>query len=81
LPRDGKGHIYPCENLRIRPEQHDLKPGDVFCERHHGQHYHVESLRPRGSWNNEKHKTKIRPPDYEPGKGTGFLPGEEFPEK
>jgi hypothetical protein len=67
------------DNLRIRPEQHPLKLGEIFCERHHGQHYHVEMKKPGGNWNNDKHKTKILPPGYEPGKGKGFLPGESFP--
>ena len=80
LPRDAKGHIHPNELTRIRPESHDLLPGETFNARHHGQHYHVETRNdPSKSWNNKKNVTKSLPPNYTPGGGTGFLPGETFP--
>ncbi|MDF2549696.1 MAG: hemolysin [Chlamydiales bacterium] len=79
LPRDQKGHIYPSDNLRIRPEKHPMQPGETYNPRHHGQHYHVETRKgPSGSWKNDN-KVIIKPKDYEPGQGTGFLPGEDFP--
>lgn len=43
LPRDAKERIYPSSKVRIRPQQHSLKPGETYAPRHHGQHYHVES--------------------------------------
>jgi len=43
LPRDAKGHIYPSNNLRIRPEKHSLNLGEIYSPRHHGQHYHIET--------------------------------------
>ena len=77
---NGNRVIQPSENLRIRAEQHPLKPGETFNARHHGQHYHVETrVDPNKSWNNKKNVTKVKPPGYQPGDGTGFLPGEEFP--
>ncbi|MCB1875943.1 MAG: hypothetical protein KDH88_08215, partial [Chromatiales bacterium] len=80
LPRDAKGRIYPNSYTRIRPEQHPIKPGETYAPRHHGQHYHVETrIDPAKSWNNKKNVTKIKPPNYQPGYGTGFLPGEKFP--
>lgn len=80
LPRDAKGRIYPSDKIRIRPEQHDLKPGEKYAPRHHGQHYHVETRAdPNKSWNNKNNVTKIKPDNYQPGHGTGFLPGEKFP--
>lgn len=80
LPRDAKGRIYPNSHTRIRPEQHAIKPGKTYAPRHHGQHYHVETrLDPAKSWNNKKNVTKIKPSNYQPGHGTGFLPGEKFP--
>ncbi len=80
LPRDAKGRIYPSDKIRIRPEKHDLKPGETYAPRHHGQHYHVETrLDPSKSWNNKKNVIKIKPDGYKPGDGTGFLPGEGFP--
>jgi hypothetical protein len=79
LPRNAKGHIFPNELTRIRPEMHPLKPGETFSPRHHGQHYHVETRpTPNISWNNQA-VTKLHPPGYVPGEGTGFLPGEPFP--
>ncbi len=80
IPRNAKGHIQPSEYLRIRPEQHAIKPGETFSPRHHGQHYHVEiRIDPSKSWNNAKNVKKVKPPGYLPGEGTGFLPGEPFP--
>lgn len=65
---------------KIRPEQHLLKPGDTYNIRHHGQHYHIEIRRdPTVSWNNNNNIIKIKPENYYPGSGTGFLPGELFP--
>lgn len=79
LPRDAKGRIYPSDRIRIRPESHSPKPGEVYSPRHHGQHYHVET-RPNAQtgWGNKSVK-KIKPPGYKPGDGTGFRPGEPFP--
>jgi RHS repeat-associated protein len=80
LPRDVKGRIYPSDYIRIRPEQHPLKPGETYSPRHHGQHYHVEQRTDAGkSWNNSKNVNKVKPKNYKKGEGTGFLPGEEFP--
>lgn len=79
LPRDSKGRIYTSDNLRIRPEKHPFEPGDVFNQRHHGQHYHVETRRnPNIGWRNENTKI-LKPQGYKPGSGTGFLPDEFFP--
>jgi RHS repeat-associated protein len=80
MPRTPKGHIEPNPHTRIRPEKHPLKPGETYAPRHHGQHYHVETrVNPSKSWNNPNNVTKIKPPGYVPGEGTGFLPGEKFP--
>lgn len=80
LPRDAKGRIYPSDYIRIRPEQHALKPGETYSPRHHGQHYHVDKrLDPAKSWNNKGNTTKVKPNGYKKGDGTGFLPGENFP--
>ncbi|MGA8165135.1 MAG: hypothetical protein WB791_08955, partial [Waddliaceae bacterium] len=80
LPRDVKGWIYPSKNIRIRPERHLLKPGEMYNPRHHGQHYHIDIRRdPKVSWNNRNNIIKLKPEDYFPGSGTGFLPGEQFP--
>ncbi len=80
LPRDAKGRIYTSDRVRIRPEQHSLKPGETYAPRHHGQHYHVETRAdPSKSWNNKNNVTKIKPDNYQVGHGTGFLPGEKFP--
>jgi RHS repeat-associated protein len=74
--------IQPSETIRIRAEQHALKPGETFSPRHHGQHYHVEiRLDPSKSWNNSANVVKVKPPGYVPGQGTGFLPGEKIPGK
>lgn len=80
LARDAKGHIYPATNLRIRPEQHMMEPGEIFNPRHHGFHYHVETMRnPASGWNITKNVKKFKPEGYTTGSGTGFLPGECFP--
>ncbi len=80
LPRDSKGRIYTSDRLRIKPEQHLLKEGESFCPRHHGQHYHLEArIDPLMSWNKKNNTYYLKPPNYEPGHGTGFLPGELFP--
>lgn len=75
----------PNADTRIRFESHPegLKPGSPgFNPRHHGEHYHVE-MKPSGmSWNQAQKKgliTKAKPLNYQPGTGTGFLPGEPFP--
>ncbi len=38
-----KGYIQTADNIRIRPEKHEIDPEKSFNPRHHGQHYHVES--------------------------------------
>ncbi len=73
----------PDPLTRIRMESHPggLSPGDPgFNPRHHDTHYHVEH-RPTDTtgWNNPA-VTKDHPPGYTPGSGTGFLPGERFPQ-
>ncbi|MCR4539727.1 DUF6531 domain-containing protein [Pseudomonas sp. 18.1.10] len=71
----------PNSDTRIRFESH---PGDIgpYAPRHHGEHYHIE-LKPNNlSWNQaEKQKLllKVKPENYDPGHGTGFLPGERHP--
>jgi RHS repeat-associated protein len=71
----------PNSDTRIRFESH---PGDKgpYIPRHHAEHYHIE-LKPNNlSWNQaEKQKLlmKVKPENYEPGHGTGFLPGERHP--
>ncbi len=68
LARDAKGRIYPSDKIRIRPEQHPLKPGETYAPRHHGQHYHVEIRKDvTKSWNNKKNGIKVKPKDYKPG--------------
>jgi RHS repeat-associated protein len=80
LPRDANGRILTSNRVRIRPESHPIASGDVYNPRHHGQHYHVEyRLDPKISWKNRSNVVKVKPKGYKPGKGTGFLPGEEFP--
>ncbi len=70
----------PSDKVRIRPEQHPLKPGETYAPRHHGQHYHVETRKNvNKSWNNKKNVTKVKPDNYVQGEGTGFLPGENYP--
>ena len=73
LPRDRRGRIYASDNLRIRPEQHKQKLGEIFNPRHHNQHYHVETkIDPLKSWNDKHNVYKLKPSNYEPGHGTGF---------
>ena len=80
IPRTPKGHIEIDPRTRIRIEQHPLEPGETYSPRHHGQHYHVETRAdPTKSWNNKNNVTKLLPPGYTPGSGTGFLPGEVIP--
>ncbi len=80
LEQDGKGRIQTADNLRIRPEKHDMEPGDKYNPRHHEQHYHVESRRDpsKVSWK-INNKDILKTKGYEPKTGTGFLPGETFP--
>ncbi|WP_256344098.1 RHS repeat domain-containing protein, partial [Pseudomonas costantinii] len=71
----------PNSDTRIRFESH---PGDKgpHVPRHHGEHYHIELKPNKLSWNQaEKQKLlmKVKPENYEPGHGTGFLPGERHP--
>jgi hypothetical protein len=57
-----------------------MKPGETNAPRHHDQHYHVEiRIDPTRGWNNPNNVQKVLPPNYQPGHGTGFLPGETFP--
>jgi hypothetical protein len=77
---NGNQVIYPSEKVRIRAETHPMKPGETHAPRHHDQHYHVEiRIDPTRSWNNPINVQKVLPPNYQPGHGTGFLPGETFP--
>ena len=78
--RDKKGYIYACDKIRIKPEQHLLKHGEIYNSRHHGQHYHIEIRTDVSkSWNNEKYTYYLQPSNYQKGTGTGFIPGETFP--
>ena len=80
LPRNPKGQIFPNSNTRIRPEQHPMLPGETYTPRHHDLHYHIEVRNdPTKSFNNANNTTKIKPPGYVKGDGTGFLPDEPFP--
>ena len=73
--------IYLSDHVRIRAEQHPLLPGETYNPRHHGVHYHVECRNDTSrSWNNNNNVNKVHPNGYTPGAGTGFLPGETFPE-
>ncbi|WLH81954.1 DUF6531 domain-containing protein [Pseudomonas sp. FP2335] len=71
----------PNSDTRIRFESH---PGDKgpYAPRHHGEHYHIV-LKPNNlSWKQaEKQKLllKVKPENYDPEHGTGFLPGERHP--
>lgn len=71
----------PNADTRIRYESHPGDPGP-FNARHHGEHYHIE-LKPSGlSWGQAKRQgliSKAKPDNYQPGHGTGFLPGEKHP--
>ena len=87
LTPDGTQRVIwePNSNTRIRFESHPegLRAGDAgFNPRHHGEHYHVE-LKPDGvSWNQANKQgliTKVKPENYSPGMGTGFLHNEKFP--
>ena len=73
----------PNSSTRIRYESH---PGDegIFNPRHHGEHYHIEVKPDNLTWNQAKRQNaiqKIKPEDYKPGHGTGFLPNERHPGK
>ena len=75
----------PNSNTRIRFESHPhgLSPADPgFNPRHHGEHFHVE-IKPDGiSWNKANKQNlvmKVKPENYTPGSGTGFVAGEKFP--
>ena len=73
--------IQTSDNIRIRAEQHPLLPGETYNPRHHGVHYHVEyKVDPTKSWNNKNNVKKWYPEGYTPGAGSGFIPGELFPE-
>ncbi|MDU3398356.1 MAG: RHS repeat-associated core domain-containing protein, partial [Clostridiales bacterium] len=73
--------IQTSDNIRIRAEQHPLLPGETYNPRHHGVHYHVEyKVDPTKSWNNKNNVKKWYPEGYTPGAGSGFIPGETFPE-
>ncbi|MEA2245035.1 MAG: hypothetical protein QOD24_4591, partial [Solirubrobacteraceae bacterium] len=71
----------PTRRITMESHPEGLGPGDPgFNPRHHGTHYHVqERPTPTTGWNNPA-VTKLHPPGYTPGSGTGFLPGERFPE-
>ncbi|MCP4537140.1 MAG: hypothetical protein GY832_08325, partial [Chloroflexi bacterium] len=71
----------PNKNTRIRYESH---PGDSgpFVPRHHGEHYHIEIKPDNLTWNQAKKQgmiVKVKPENYQPGHGTGFLPDETHP--
>lgn len=73
--------IYTSDKVRIRAEQHPLLDGEVYNPRHHGVHYHVEyRIDTSKSWNNKGNVGKYHPQGYTKGDGTGFIPGEYFPE-
>ncbi len=87
VDRNGGGFLRyrwePNARTRITFESHPepgVLPGtEGFTPRHHGEHFHVQ-IRPDASvgWNNRR-VIKIEPPEYEPGSGRAFLPGETFP--
>lgn len=71
----------PNQNTRIRYESHPGDPGS-FAPRHHGEHYHIEIKPGNLSWNQAKKQNaimKVKPENYQPGHGTGFLPKEAHP--
>nr|WP_288453783.1 DUF637 domain-containing protein [uncultured Pseudomonas sp.] len=71
----------PNSNTRIRYESHPGDPG-VFNDRHHGEHYHVETKPANLTWGQAKRQgaiQKVKPDNYQPGHGTGFLPNEPHP--
>lgn len=73
--------IQTSDNIRMRAEQHPLLPGETYNPRNHGVHYHVEyKVDPTKSWNNKNNIKKWHPEGYTPGAGSGFIPGEPFPE-
>ncbi|MCY7008659.1 hypothetical protein OCK72_08405 [Fusobacterium simiae] len=73
--------IQTSDGIRIRAEQHPLLSGEVYNPRHHGVHYHIEyKVDLTKSWNNKKNILKLYPDGYINGSGSGFLPGEAFPE-
>ena len=73
--------IQTSDNIRMRAEQHPLLPSETYNPRHHGVHYHVEyKVDPTKSWNNKNNVKKWYPEGYTPGAGSGFIPGEPFPE-
>lgn len=74
---------FPNDRTRITMESHpeNLTFGDPgWNPRHHGEHYHVH-IRPNATtgWNNPA-VIKVPPNGYTPGSGTGFVPGEAFPQ-
>ncbi|MEA2497135.1 MAG: hypothetical protein QOJ29_5046, partial [Thermoleophilaceae bacterium] len=76
-----KWETSPTRRITMESHPEGLGPGDPgFNPRHHGTHYHVQDRpTPTTGWNNPA-VTKAHPPGYTPGSGTGFLPGERFPE-
>jgi hypothetical protein len=79
IRKQTKSDFILADNLRIRPEKHAFMPGDTLNPRHHGQHYHIEHrINPQKPWS-KKNIEKEKPPGYQEGSGTGFLPGEKFP--
>lgn len=72
--------IYTSDSVRIRAEQYPLLPGETYNPRHHGVHYHVEyKVDSAKSWNNKNNVKKCYPNGYTHGTGSGFIPGEAFP--
>lgn len=71
----------PNQSTRVQYHPGDkVQPGEIFNPRHHDPHYHVEFRNdPTKGWNNPGNTTKLTPPGYTSGSGTGFLPGEPFP--
>ncbi|PXZ04751.1 hypothetical protein [Gilliamella apicola] len=73
----------PNSSTRIRYESYPVDEG-IFNPRHHGEHYHIEVKPDNLTWNQAKRQNaiqKIKPEDYKPGHGTGFLPNERHPGK
>lgn len=80
MERDEKRRIKTADNIKVRPEKHPLKRGEIYNPRHHGQHYHIHTRRnPKDKSNDNENIEIIKPPNYKPKAGTGFLPGETFP--
>lgn len=67
-------------DVRIQYHQGEAPaPGETYNPRHHDEHWHVEKkIDPAKGWSNSNTQ-KTRPPGYQPGTGTGLLPGEELP--